>query len=199
MLSIKERTMKTTFHSLSLLFTLSLALCAVHAGAQVNVVFTPNTETGAPGDTLNYSATFTDTDTVDYYIDGVGFTSLNADPNLITPIFNGAPAPLGDALGNFEVTPNESVTVDDVFSLALDPTTPDATYTGTVSFTGQDATDFVNGTGTDAALGSADIAAQVVTPSAAPEVPESSSLMLIGLGLTFLLVRARHKQTGIAL
>jgi hypothetical protein len=175
-----------------LALALPLAFCATRAEAQVTVLFTPNIETGMPGDTLNYTATFTDTDMVPYYIDGAGFTSLDPNASLLYPLFNGDPVNGDRITGNFEIKPNVPDTVSDVFWLSLDPTIPNGTYLGTVSFTGQTEADYTAGTGTDTVLGSQDITAQVNSVSA---VPEPSSLALFGFGSASLVALAYKRRS----
>ena len=119
---------------------------------QVGVAFTPDTMFAMPGDTVNYTAVFTNTTGTDLLITRTGFNSTDGDfftTDNNFGFFNGNG--MGD--GSFELMPNQMLTVPDVVSLFLDPGTPVGIFPIDATFLGRDFTDAGNPLVTDQDLG----------------------------------------------
>jgi len=153
------------------------------------ITFTPATMSANPNDLVYYSATFTNTSATNYFVTGASFNSSSLNSGLLQGFFNGDPVNGDPNTGVFKVLGNSSKKIADVFALQLDPTQPNGTYKGFVTFTGQGAAVYPNGN--DVELGNANLTLNV--PAA---VPEASSAVDLGLLLVLVggsIALHRHK------
>lgn len=157
---------------------LMLAACiASSQAANLSVVLTNSSLTGAPGDLLQYFATVTNvslTDTI--YLNGSSSTSASGFLTDLTMPFD-INAPLfmnpGDVSGPFEI-----------FDVMIDPATPNGPYTGSIMSIsgGLDSMTFDD-------LADIGFVVQVNTPapSAAPE-PGTGALLLAAAAAAFVIL-----------
>ena len=149
---------------------LILAALGTALAGSIQVDLLSPSQTGAPGDVLQFLGTITNlspTDTV--FFNSVSATSVSADLTIdIIPFLINAPLSLG---------PGEVSSLFDLFDITIDPATPDGPYFGnTVSLLG--------GADSNALDPLLDVNADVTvsTPVSTPE-PSSIVLIMTALGL----------------
>ena len=171
---------------LSLLGLLPFVLLAAPAYAQLNLVLTPASQAGNPGDTLTFSGTLSNPTTAEVSVDGA---SANIPGPLSTPdttafVLSGPTSlkPVGsiDSFGN----PTDSY-FGSLFDVTINPDALPGTYTGTVliptaGYTGAQPTQ-------------ADFSITVLPAAAVPEAATAVSLgflLLLG-GVSLCCVKRR--------
>ena len=151
------------------------------SATDVSVLFTPISQTAAPGDTVNFSAIFTNNTATDLWISNGTITSSDVDfiSSNSFPLFNGD----GNLPNNgaFKLAGNQTLTVNDVLTLFLDPNLPEKTYALEGSFTGRDFADVGNDAVQDRELGSGALGL-VVTSAPIPEPAFYQMSLLLVLG-----------------
>jgi hypothetical protein len=134
------------------------------ADAQINVVFMPDTQTAAPGATVTYSATVTNTGSQTIFLnsdDQAGFAGPGTlDDSLFFQNFTGP------------LAAGQSITDKPILAVLLDATASDGTYLGTFG---------IKGGSTDTANTSL-LNTPVSFSLTVAAVPEISSLTLLSLG-----------------
>jgi hypothetical protein len=167
-----------------LFFGICLLTAAVAHATNIQVDFASASLTGAPGGTLAFFASLTNTSPTDtIYLNGAGFTSVSSFLTIdITPFLINAPLFLD---------PGQTSTLFEILDVTLDPATPLGPYAGnTLSLTG--GADGGNGT---ASLDLADPTFDVIasSESAVPE-PRTGALVAMGIGV-FVLAAWRRAST----
>ena len=171
---------------LSLLGLLPFVLLAAPAYAQLNLVLTPASQAGNPGDTLTFSGTLSNPTTAEVSVDGA---SANIPGPLSTPdttafVLSG-PTSL-KPVGSIDGTDSYS---GSIFDVTINPDALPGTYTGTVliptaGYTGSQPTQ-------------ADFAVTVL-PAAVPEAATAVSLgfllLLGGVSLCWVKRRAAGRE-----
>ena len=188
--------------SLACLIVLGLLLMqggqALAQGFDVSVLFTPDTMTAMQGDTVNYTALFTNnTPNTDLFISNATFNST--DPNFFTTygnfgFFNGN----GMGGGGFELLANQSLTVNNVVSLLLSPTVPVGSYVIDSTFTGRNFADVGDPNVLDRDLGTGTLNLNVTAGAPTPEFGSLWSLggLLLAGGAGWWRQQRRHKEPG---
>jgi PEP-CTERM motif len=149
-------------------------------GGTIQVDLVNSSQTGSPGDTLQFFGTITNlsaTDTV--FFNGASSTSVSGDLTIdLTPYLLNAPLSLG---------PGEVSTLFDIFDIAVDPAALPGPYIGnTVSILG--------GADSNAFDDILDINADVTVASSSVPEPASAALLLAGLGLIVRLSRQKSSD-----
>jgi hypothetical protein len=179
--------MRSTCHFVFTCLLTCLFLLALRpANAQSDLLFTLDSivQSGNPGDELIYTGTLTNTSSNPLYLNGITFNFDNAavpylsgDANVFNanvPLSLAASGSAGDSYSGA------------IFGVALDPSTPPGTYTGSVTLTGG-----ADGNANDV-LGTQNFG--VATPAGA--VPEASSLSMAVIGLLSVgIVRRRTRSS----
>ena len=158
-------------HTLVLTSLLVLLLSNMgRANAQLTFTLSPDTLTGAPGDTLMFFGTVTNSGSTTVFVntDNVNLTGmgLTLDDN---PFFMNVPQILnaGDTSGRVEL-----------FDVAIDPTAAFSMYPGFFSVVGG----ATNGSQDLLATSNFTVIVAPAAPPPAPNVPEPGSIAIMGMG-----------------
>ena len=150
-ISVRFVLFKSAIICLFALFLLLPPACIVRAQSfQVDVAFTPDMMTAMPGDAVNYTAVFTNNTNTDLFIADAGLNSTDA--NFFTTdnnfgFFNG----MGGS--GFELMAMQTLTVNDVITLFLDPNTPAGSFPIDATFSGRNFSDVGNSSVRNADVG----------------------------------------------
>ena len=153
------------------------------ANAQLTFTLSPDTLTGAPGDTLMFFGTLTNVGSTPLFLNSDTFNLIGLGLTLDdSPFSTNLPSMLagGDSTGSVEL-----------FDVAIDPTTAFSAYPGSFSVVGG----ATNASQDTLATGNFTVNVAPAAPPSPPSTPEPGSMaLLVGLGISSAGVFARSKH-----
>jgi hypothetical protein len=169
-------------HHLTLILLAGLGLLPAKASSTLTIVLDSPTLIGAPGGSVEFTGTITNTTGDEIFLNADSFTLATFDPSAIddSPFFTNAPL----SLVGFDLTGDIGL-----FNVNIPALFPEGGYFGTFQILG--------GLDGDAQeqIGSVDFTVQVQQPSG---VPEPSAGLMLSAGLGLLLIAKRFRSALIA-